>query len=116
MKFDKLTTTYVLLAILGLVATWTYFIQYLLAGGSFIGGEFFVAASANAITTAITIDVYISAIVFSIWLFFESKKLSIARPWLYIILTFAVGLAFALPLYLAVRQQKFITKAGSNTH
>jgi hypothetical protein len=32
------------------------------------------------------------------------RSAGVRRPWLYVALTFAVGLGFALPLYLALRE------------
>jgi len=106
MKLHKLTMVYLGVAVSGLLITWFFFIQYLLAGGSFVGDAFFYAAMANPVTTAITIDVYLSAVVFSIWLFGEARKYNIRWPWLYVVLTFALGLTFSFPLFLAVRQQR----------
>ena len=76
-------------------------------GGGFGPNEFFEAAFANSLTAAITvtIDVYISALVFSVWVVSDAKRLSVKRSWLYVILTFCVGLAISLPLNLAVREK-----------
>ena len=56
---------------------------------------------ANALTTAITVDVYLSAVVYALWVYFERDRGP--RPWLYIAICFCVGLAIAFPLYLARR-------------
>lgn len=60
---------------------------------------------ANPLTTAITIDVYWSAVVFSAWAIAERRRATSPSPWLCIALCFAIGLAFAFPLYLGRRQQ-----------
>jgi uncharacterized membrane protein YhaH (DUF805 family) len=95
---------YAVAAFIGLVATWYFNLQYFAGGGSVAPAAFFSAAGANALTTAITIDVYIAAVVFSAWVITERKRHRAPRPGLYIVLCFAVGLAFAFPLYLAVRE------------
>jgi hypothetical protein len=95
---------YAVAALVGLVATWYFNLQYFAQGGSVAPAAFFSAAGANALTTAITIDVYIAAIVFSAWVITERQRPGAPRPLPYIVLCFAVGLAFAFPLYLAVRE------------
>lgn len=94
---------YCFFALVGLCATWFYNVQYFLEGGGLGPDQFFGAAFANSLTTAITVDVYLSALVFSIWVFLDCKLASVKRPWLYVLLCFGVGLAIAFPLYLAQR-------------
>ena len=96
---------YLLLAVAGLVLPWYFNTHYFLGGGSVLPPAFFGAAFANALTTAITLDVYIAALVFSVWVMRESPRVGVKRPWLYVALTFFVGLSFALPLFLAMRER-----------
>ncbi|HEY8359563.1 MAG TPA: DUF2834 domain-containing protein [Ramlibacter sp.] len=96
---------YAALAAIGLVATWYFNFQYFAQGGSVLPGPFLAAATANALTTAITIDVYVAALTFSVWVVLEWRRGSAPNPIPYIVLCFAVGLAFAFPLYLAVRER-----------
>jgi hypothetical protein len=91
-------------SVVGLVVPWYFNIQYFIEGGNLTPSTFFGAALANPLTTAITIDVYLCAVVFSLWAVAESRRLFSPRPFLYIVLSFAVGLAFAFPLYLARRE------------
>jgi len=101
----RLEHLYFGLAALGLVATWYFNLQYFAGGGSVAPGPFFSSALANPLTTAITVDVYWAALVFSVWVLTERRRASSPVAWLYIALCFAVGLAFAFPLYLGRRQQ-----------
>lgn len=89
-----------LLAVLGLVLPWTFNLAYFAGGGSVAPQAFWAAASANALTTAITLDVYLAAIAFACWVLSERR---VRRPWLDVLLCFAVGLAVALPVYLLRR-------------
>jgi hypothetical protein len=95
---------YLLLAIAGLVLPWYFNLAYLGGGGSLAPGPFLAAVSVNALTSAITWDVYIAAAVASIWMVRDGRRHGIRRPWLYVVLCFAVGLSFAYPLYLARRE------------
>lgn len=87
-----------LLALAGLVLPWWFNLQYFAAGGSVAPGAFFGAAFANALTTAITLDVYIAALAFSAGVVLDRE--AGARRWWALPLTFGVGLSFALPGYL----------------
>jgi hypothetical protein len=87
-----------LLAIVGLLVPWWFNVGYLSGGGSLAPGPFFGAAFANQLTTAITLDVYIAAAAFCIGVARDSDAGQ--RRWWAVPLTFAMGLSFALPLYL----------------
>ena len=88
------------LAAAGLVLPWVWNVQYFLAGGSVLPQVFWRDATPNALTTAITLDVYLAAASFSVWVLWDRR---VRRPGLYVLACFAIGLAFALPLYLALR-------------
>ena len=94
---------YFVLAAIGLVATWYFNLQYFANGGSVAPGAFFGSAFANALTTAITVDVYWSALVFSVWAVLEHRRKAAPSPWWFIAACFTLGLAFAFPLYLGWR-------------
>ena len=103
-KQSPLIFVYYALAVVGFMATWYYNGQYILQGGGLGPNEFFGAAFANPLTTAITLDVYLAALVFSIWVVSDAKRSQVKWPWLYVVLCFAAGLAIAYPLYLARRE------------
>lgn len=88
------------LAVLGLVLPWTFNLAYFAGGGSIAPQVFWRDASANALTTAITLDVYLAAAAFACWVLSERR---VRRPWIDVLVCFAVGLAVALPVYLLRR-------------
>jgi hypothetical protein len=94
---SRTATLYYALALIGLVATWYFNLQFFASGSSVAPDSFFPALFANHLTTAITVDVYWAALVFSIWAVLERGTVGAPRPWLYIILCFGIGLAFAFP-------------------
>jgi hypothetical protein len=103
--FNRTAIIYYMLTIIGLAATWYFNLQFFAGGGSVAPDSFFPAALANPLSTAITIDIYLSGLVFSIWAVLERTHTGSPQPWLYIILCFGIGLAFAFPLYLGRRAQ-----------
>lgn len=101
MKFRHLLFA---LSVAGLLLPWRYNFLYLANGGSVLPDAFFQAAFANALTTAITLDVYLAAAAFSVGVAMD-RTLGAIRWWA-IPATFLLGLAFALPGYLWWRQGK----------
>ncbi|GHA76833.1 DUF2834 domain-containing protein [Cognatilysobacter bugurensis] len=90
-----------LLAAVGLVVPWFFNVTYFLNGGSVAPNVFFRDVGANALTTAITWDVYIAATAFSL---IVARDAALGRlRWAYVIGCFCIGLSFALPLYAAHR-------------
>ncbi len=90
-----------LLTLVGLVVPWYFNGVYFLSGGSVMPGVFWRDAFANPLTTGITLDVYLAAVAFSAWV--AADRTLGAWRWAYIAGCFGLGLAFALPLYLAQR-------------
>ncbi len=90
-----------ILALAGILLPWTFNGAYFLSGGSIAPAVFWRDASANHLTTAIVLDVYLAAAAFAGWVLHERR---VRRPWLHVLLCFGVGLSFALPWYLASRE------------
>jgi hypothetical protein len=99
------------LAIIGLLVPWYFNVIYFLAGGSVMPDVFFRDAFANALTTAITLDVYLAAITFSLAVAADIHHPAGSRRWWAIAAAFGIGLSFALPAYLWWR-----LKQPSSTH
>lgn len=89
------------LSALGLLIPWGFNLRYFFEGGSVMPSVFWPDAFANSLTTAITLDVYLAAAAFSVWVLHERR---LRRPWLYVLMCFGIGLGFVLPLYLARRE------------
>ena len=86
------------LAVAGLVLPWRYNLAYFAGGGSVLPAVFFRDAFANALTSAITLDVYLSALAFSVGVALDAA--AGRRRWWALPATFLIGLSFALPAYL----------------
>jgi hypothetical protein len=89
------------LAAVGLLLPWRYNLQYFVGGGSVAPDVFFRDAFANALTTAITLDVYLAAAAFSVGVALDAA--AGRMRWWAIPATFFIGLSFGLPGYLAWR-------------
>lgn len=98
------TLVFFILAFFGLVVPWSFNVGFLLDGGSFAPAPFIAAVSANKLVAGITWDVYLAAAAFSVWVLQDAPAAGVRRPWAYVVLTFGIGLAFTLPLYIAMRR------------
>jgi hypothetical protein len=87
------------LAILGFALPYHFFTSFLVDFGidlSLMIDQLF----ASPISTFFAVDLFITAIVFVIYVFRQAQKRGIKNWWLYILSTFIVGPSFALPLFL----------------
>ncbi|HOB96259.1 MAG TPA: DUF2834 domain-containing protein [Aquabacterium sp.] len=88
------------LALAGLLLPWWHYLPWFADGGAAAVHGFWHAATANPVATGITLDVYLAAVSFALWVLHERR---VRRPWLYVLGCFAIGLAVVLPLYLVQR-------------
>ena len=103
--FNSIKSLYLLLTIAGSIAPWVWLLQDPTA--LLTPALFFQRAFDNNITVALTSDLLISAIGFFCFAWIELKRLGSSRLWifLYIGLTFGIGLSCALPFFLYRREQ-----------
>lgn len=105
----KLKHLYLALAIIGVVGPYYFLLTFLVAHG--LDGRAFVQQLfATQISTFFVVDLIIASIVFIVYLPQEAKRCSIHSWWLCLIPLFAVGLSFALPLFLYVREDRVEAK------
>jgi hypothetical protein len=102
-NFKKLL--YLLLIIVGTIAPWFWLLQdptVLVSPALFMQRAF-----ANNVSAAVGDDLLISAIAFFCFAWMELKRLQVSRLWMfvYIGLTFGIGLCCALPFFLYRREQ-----------
>ena len=90
---------YLVLSLVGLVLPYSQFIPFVADNG--LDAPLFEAQLfANQISSAFALDLFVSSVVFWIFLFREGTRLQMKFLWIYIILNLTVGLSFALPLFL----------------
>ena len=96
---------YLILAILGFVAPYYFFLQISPENGSDLPA-LIRPMFANDFMRGLAMDLTVSVIVFWFFVFAEANRLQMKNPWLYLLATFLVGLSFALPLFLYFRERK----------
>jgi hypothetical protein len=105
MIHSKRQWAYLCLALLGLIGPWYFNISFMLdTGFVFDIVKFIRQGFVNDASSSLLIDVFVAAVVFCIWVIHETNRLKMTNGWIYIVLTWTVAFAFALPLFLYVRE------------
>src|SRR5215470_4720431 len=94
---------YLALAILGLALPYYFLVSFVVATGP-DPGAFVKELFATKISSFFVADLLISAVVFLVYLRPEARRYGMARWWIYVVATLLVGLSFAFPLFLYVRE------------
>lgn len=116
-KFTPIEITFLVLSVLGIVATWYFNSLFYLTVEDTSISNFISQANATLPAKSISADISVVAITFLIWMIYEGRKLKIKNWWLFIPLTFLIAIAFTFPLFLffrerKIRQNKFLLKQG----
>jgi len=98
-----LQIVYLLLAIVGAVIPYAFFIQHFYESGFDIG-RFVFNLFAFPVSGGFTVDLLISSFVFWIAIFDRHNRGVGPAPWLFVALNLTIGLSCALPAYLYVNE------------
>ena len=105
---------YAICSVLSAVISWGIFSLFLLSGNVSIG-NFFNQAFSSSISTLLSSDIIITAIIFLAFARIELKRLGMpaGRLLLYTLVTFSVGICCSLSLFLFQREQ-WLNSQGSD--
>lgn len=107
-NWTPLAVVYLVLAIAGLVGTWTWNLIAIAERNDFIGD----LTSSGPAVSSITTDLLIVAVAGSILIAVESRRLGMRFAWLYILGSALTAFAFTFPLWLAMRERRLTTLAA----
>lgn len=111
-RAGALTFTYLGLAAVALVGTWSQNILFFREAGTTSALAFIEACFANHAAASISIDILLFATSAFVFMGVEAKRLKIPHFWLYVVLSLVVAVAVAFPLFMAVRQQRLAWEAA----
>ena len=115
--WSPLAVVYLVLAVAGLVGTWTFNVIAIAQRNDLLGD---LVASGPAVSS-ITTDLLVVAVAGSILIVVEARRLGMRFAWLYIVGSALTAFAFTFPLFLAMRQRRLTAlraegpAAGSST-
>ena len=99
---------FLVLAVVGLVGTWTFNALAIVQMRDFIGD----LVSSGPAVSSITVDLLVVAVAGSIFIIVEARRLGMRFAWLYIVLSGITAFAFTFPLFLAMRQRRLTARAA----
>lgn len=96
---------FIVLAIIGVLVTWYFNIQFMMATEGVSIVPFVQAAYANLASTSISNDILVVVFTFLFWSYFEAKRLGMKNWWVYAVLAFAIAIAFTFPFFMYKREK-----------
>lgn len=99
---------YRVLAVVGLVGTWWFNLQSFDDPQGYVAGWF-----ANPASSSVAVDIMVVGAAACVFMLIEGRRLGMRHGWVHVVLTFAVALAFSLPLFLARREAQLRDRDGS---
>ncbi|MBT8084177.1 MAG: DUF2834 domain-containing protein [Woeseia sp.] len=104
----NLKTLYLILALLGAIVPFVFFIQHIHAVG-FGLADFIAPLFATGPSAGFTADLLISSLVFWIAILHERRRNNGPPIFLFVILNLCIGLSCALPAWLYARESRLAT-------
>ncbi len=105
-KFTFMEVVFLILAIVGVGATWYYNTLFYLEVDDTSISNFIALTKTTLPAKSINADIAVVAMAFLIWMVYEARRLQMKHWWVFIPLTFFVALAFSFPLFLFFRERK----------
>ena len=103
---------YAALALVGLLATGYFNLQFMAEHGSFDVSTFLAGGYANPAAGSISADLSVAFVAFLVWLPAEARRVGVRHWWIYVLLSFTVAFACAYPLFLFARERKLAARTA----
>lgn len=97
---------YGLLAVVGLALTWSYNLAYMRENDGFSPVLFVQAGFVNPAAASLSCDILVVALAASVWMVVEARRVGVRHGWVFVVLGWFVAMAFAIPLFWAVRERR----------
>jgi hypothetical protein len=109
-RWTPLAITYLVLAFLGLLGTWTLNILAIASGSDFVGEW----TSNGFATQSLQVDLLVLAVAVGVFLVVEGRRLGMRGAWLFLPLAAVTAAAFAVPLFLALRERRLAARVPNS--
>lgn len=93
---------FLVLAIAGLIGTWTYNVIAIVEQNDFFGDWF----GSGPAVSSLTMDLLIMAVAACAFIVIEGRRLGMKHLWAYIVFSGLTAIAFTFPLFLANRERR----------
>ena len=99
--WTPLAVAYLVLALVGLVGTWTFNVFAIVQVRNFFGDWL----NSGPAVSSLTVDLLVVAVAGSILIIVESRRIGLRGGWIYVVLAGLTAFAFVFPLFLAMRER-----------
>jgi hypothetical protein len=110
--WTPLAVVYVLIAIGGLIVTWSFNALAIVQMRDYLGDLF----TSGPAVSSIGFDLLFVAAAGSIFIIVEARRLGMRFGWLYVVASGLTAFAFTFPLFLAMRQRALTARRSVNEH
>lgn len=100
-RWTPLAVVYLVLALAGLVGTWSFNALAITQMTDFIGD---LVRSGPAVSS-ITVDLLVVAVAASVFIIVETRRIGMRFGWLYVVLAGVTAFGFTFPLFLSMRER-----------
>ncbi|PPF39185.1 DUF2834 domain-containing protein [Rathayibacter sp. AY1A3] len=100
-SWTPLGIVYLILALAGLIGTWTWNVRAMQEGADVLAG----LAAGGPWVSSFSTDLLVVAIAAVAFMVVEGRRIGMRRVWILVLLAPLVALAFAFPLFLALRDR-----------
>lgn len=107
--WNRRAIVFLILAIAGLIGTWTYNIIAIIEQRDFFGDWF----GSGPAVGSLTMDLLIMAVAACAFIVIEGRRLGMRHLWAYIVFAGLTAIAFTFPLFLANRERHLQRSAAS---
>lgn len=101
-NWTPLAIAWLVLAIAGLVGTWTFNVLAIVQVRDFVGDW----VGSGPAVSSLTVDLLVVAVAGCILIVVESRRLGMKGAWIYIVLSGLTAFAFTFPLFLSMRERR----------
>jgi len=103
---------YLALALVGAASTWSYNVAAMRELGDAFTPQAFVRVGfeGSPLLGSLASDFWVGSLASLIWMVSEGTRLRMKRIWVYVALTFVIAWAFALPLFLFMRERRIASQ------
>jgi hypothetical protein len=111
-----LSTFYVFVSVLAFVACWRQNLLFIEAADVDLALGFVVfwpALLANHATTSITVDIFLLCLAAMTWMVLEARRLGVRHVWVYVLLSFPIGISTMFPLFLVARERALASRGDA---
>ena len=107
--WPRVAVVYLIMAILGLVGTWTFNIIAITQSSPFVS-EWLGNPPA---TQSLQLDLLVVAAAAGVFIVIEGRRIGIRHAWMFLPLAAFTAAAFAVPLFLALRERKLASQSSA---